>query len=606
MKNNSLNKPASMFLGGLLACFMLSSNVTLATAAPTNNTPLAQAVTPSPTTAVSTELTIFAAIPADTPNTVNPWTDAKVAEITASADSYWSVMSENKAGFKVATPQMKVVKTAATSTTPALEFAAIVAKEQGYDLTVANKAIVVLAPEGRTTLASGKVVSAAAASNGKKGGRVFMSGSVLTRTTLNLLYAHELGHLLGNAHANRLSCLNGVIDSTPKTDKTGWNNGNCKTVEYDDNNDIMSNGYAYGALNTYMAEARGFVKPTDIKNVTPITQTTDYTLTPWGDRTSTAVKSLKITDPYAHTPYYIELRQPVGLDAQDASGARTGIKILKSDIDGRGNVTLDPYSASHDLNTDSVQTWEAGDIFINAQKSFAVKIKSIDKGSAIVSVTRITSANEASYLAANTKATAKVTATMSANNVNFASPTPVTMTVKVTDAAGKPQMTNRIAILENRNIVGYVDINTSGIGTFVLPRETTTKTHIYTILPSDNRVHSSRVSYTVIPSITKASLTVSPTISATATTTLSAKNTLNTVTAKVTTPSNYYPQGLVTIKRNGVVIGSTTLTKEMQGTFAVKVGALPVGTHNFEVVYSGRTDALGAYGATATLSVKAV
>jgi hypothetical protein len=603
MKTSSFKKPVSLLLGGLIACTMLSANMAVANAV-TAVSP--QAVTPVTTNNV--DLTVFAAIPADTPNAVNPWTDAKLAELVTSSNSYWSVMSEKKIGITSTNPQVKVVKTAAKTTTPALEYAAIVAKEQGFDLTAANKVIIVLTPEGRTTLASGADITAAAASNGKNGGRLLVSGSALTKTTqgLNMTFSHELGHILGNAHANRLSCLNGVVDSTPKIDKTGWNNGNCKTVEYDDNNDLMSNGYAYGALNTYMAEARGFVKPTDIKSVTPVTQTTDYTLTPWGDRNSTAVKSLKITDPYAHTPYYIELRQPVGLDAQDASGARAGIKILKSDIDGRGNVTLDPYSASHDLNTDSVQTWEAGDIFMNAQKSFAVKIKSIDKGSAVVSVTRITSANEASYLAANTQATAKATATLSANNVNFASPTPTAMTVKVTDAAGKPQMTNRIAVLENRNIVGYVDVDASGAGTFVLPRETTAKTHIYTILPSDATVHSSRVSYTVIPSVTKASLTVSPTTSATATTTLSAKNTLNTVTAKITTPSNYYPQGLVTIKRNGVVIGSTTLTKEMQGTFAVKVGALPVGTHNFEVMYGGRTDALAAYGSTATLSVKAI
>ena len=254
----------------------------------------------------------------------NTWTTAKITSLLKAANTRWS--TESSGAVKIGVPTtVAVVQTAALSTDSAKSFLATVAAEQKF-AAGPWKGLVVFSPAKSVESLAGDDVGGATYGNGtKNGGTMVISARPKTDAQLQITVGHEFGHFFAIAHANRLGCADGSVDSLPDAAGTGWANATCESIEYDDTNDIMSNGYSAGALNSVLATSAGFVKSTDVLDVTATATTTDYTLLPWADKTASTTKAIRIADPATGIPFYVELRQPVGLDAKDATGVRAGV-----------------------------------------------------------------------------------------------------------------------------------------------------------------------------------------------------------------------------------------------------------------------------------------
>ena len=523
--------------------------------------PSALAATATKTMAI----TAVVAIPADMTDADNTWTTAKISSLITGASSRWS--TESFGAVTIAAPTtVAVVHTAATSTDSAKDFLATVAKEQNF-ATGPWKGLVVFSAAKSVVSLAGDDVGAATYGNGtKNGGTMIVSSRAKTDAQLQISVSHEFGHFFAIAHANRLGCDDGSSDSLPNGAGTGWANDSCQTIEYDDNNDIMSNAYSAGALNSVLATSAGFVKSTDVLDVKATSTTTDYTLRPWADKSLSTTKAIRIADPTTGVPFYVELREPVGLDATDATGVRAGVKILKANAAGAGSVVLDPTPTTKTLNTDGKQTWDKGTVFVNASKTIAVTVKSVSATSAVVSVTSVTPATAAAF---RSKAQSpQVVATASTGNSYYGTPGSLTISAKTAAGVGIP---GKVAVTEGTTAIGTATIAADGTGTLALANTTTAGTHNYTLVHSNSDVRSTDVSYTVA----KAASTVTATVGDTA---IGVKTTIGVGTALV---------GTLAVTRDGVDAGTVALTKANGGKGSFDLGTLAPGTHSFTFSYPG-------------------
>ena len=540
------------------------------------NPATASAATKTNTLAV----TAVVAIPADMTAADNTWTTAKITALLKAANTRWS--TESSGAVKIGVPsKVAVVQTAALSTDPAKSFAATVAAEQKF-VTGPWKGLVVFTPATSVVSLAEDNVGAAAYGNGtKNGGSMVVSARSKTTAQLQITIGHEFGHFFSIAHANRLGCADGSVDSLPNAAGSGWANTTCASIEYDDTNDIMSNGYSAGALNSVLASSAGFVKSTDVLDVTATATTTAYTLLPWADKTVSTSKAIRIADPATGIPFYVELRQPVGLDAGDATGVRAGVKILKKNSDGSGSVVLDPTPTMKTFNTDGKQTWDKGSVFVNASKTIAVSVTDVGATSATVAVTRVTPATSAAFQ--KSAEAPQVVATATTGNSYYGAAGSLALTAKTPSGAGIP---GTVAITEGTTALGTATLAADGTATFALPKTTTAGTHNYTLVHSDSDVRSSDVTYTVAKAVSTVVATAGPTA----------------IAVKVVIPTNTALLGTLAVTRDGAAAGTVALTKANGGTGSFDTGTLAPGAHDFVFSYPGAASTEPA-AATVTVTV---
>lgn len=532
------------------------------------NPPAASAATATNTIAI----TAVIAIPADLADTDNAWTAAQVKKLIAGANTRWSTESSGLA--KIGAPtSVAIVHTAAKSTDTAKAFLATVAKEQKFTTAPWKGLLVFSAAKSVVSLAGANVGAATYGNGTKNGGTMVISSRTKTAAQLQISVSHEFGHFFSIAHANRLGCADGSVDSLPNSAGTGWANTGCTSIEYDDNNDIMSNAYSGGALNSLLATSAGFVKSTDVRDVKATSTTTNYTLLPWADKTATTAKAIRVADPSTGIPFYVELREPVGLDATDATGVRAGVKILKKNSAGTGSVVLDPTPTTKTLNTDGKQTWDKGSVFVNASKTIAITIKSVSATSAVVSVTTVTPSTSATFQSKNESA--QVVATASTGNSYYGTAGKLAITAKTAAGAG---IAGKVTVTEGTTVIGTATISAAGTGTLSLPITTTAGTHNYTLVHSSANVRSSDVSYQVA----KAASTVTATVGA------------SSIAVKATIAKSTALLGTIAVTRDGKAAGTVALTKANGGAGSIDISALAPGKYAFVLSYPGAGNTLPA------------
>ena len=461
---------------------------------------------------------------------------------------------------------MAVVHTAARSTDSAKDFLATVAKEQNFTAGPWKGLVVFSAAKSVVSLAEDNVGAATYGNGTKNGGTMVISSRAKTDAQLQISVSHEFGHFFAIAHANRLGCDDGSVDSLPSEGGTGWANAGCRSIEYDDNNDIMSNAYSAGALNSVLASSAGFVKKTDVLDVTATSTTTDYTLLPWADKTVSTTKAIRVADPATGIPFYVELREPVGLDSTDAVGVRAGVKILKKNSAGSGSVVLDPTPTTLTLNTDGKQTWDKGSVFVNASKTIAISVKNVGAASAVVSVTSVTPATAAAFQSKNQSP--QVAATASTGNSYYGAAGSLAISAKTADGRGIAGM---VTVTEGATAVGTATIAADGTGTLALSRTATAGSHTYTLVHSNPDVRSGAVTYAVA----KAASTVTATADDTS------------IAVQTTIGSGTTLLGTLSVTRDGADAGTVSLTKANAGSGSFEFGTLTPGTHRFVLSYPG-------------------
>jgi hypothetical protein len=579
-----MKKLLSVMLSGITAGALIVTGSVTAQAATPTQVPQTTGATLTTTNAI--DLTVLVAIPSDLTGIDNPWTDEHMRTLLANSNTYWSTMTERQIGLSVQEAPIKVVPTSAKSTDRAIDFTATVAAEQGIDVKSSWKGLIIFTPSPHAVALSGMKAHAAAYSNiDSTGGRALISGMGFESTApQDAAATHEIGHFFRNGHANRLACGDGSSDSVETTDGSAWANNTCETVEYDDTNDVMG-APSIGSLNTALADMQGFMKPTDITTITPTDTPTDYTLKPWGDKTITN-KSIKIVSSDTYMPYYVELRQNVGLDTKFAVDLRSGVKIVKRGLDNsRTSVVLDPTPNVTKRGLDGAQTWQVGDVFINAEKTFGVRVKSIVNGSAVVTVTKITPATAASYLEKNKNTAPRVLGSMDEQDLPYYSRSGI-LTVTSKDAAGNA-IPGTVTVKEGTVVKGTATVGTTGVARISLSRAVSAGEHTYTLSHSNPTVNTGQVTHVVAKANTTTA--VINAVSGVITSPISSTQggTTNELNIKISSATGYAPTGTVLVLKNNVTIGTLPLVAANNGSLTYSLPSSPSSADVFTVKYSG-------------------
>lgn len=151
--------------------------------------------------------------------------------------------------------------------------------------------------------------------------------------------SHEAGHNMSLMHADRLAC------PTADARQLGWDDfgTSCELAAYGDGQDIMSVdliGSPSPMLSTPQALRTGMLEAS-AATVLPGTGTSSVTLLPVAGRTG--LRSARVTNPATGVTYYVEYRRASGLDAENAWGHRTGMRVLRWNYDSTNQtVLLDP------------------------------------------------------------------------------------------------------------------------------------------------------------------------------------------------------------------------------------------------------------------------
>jgi uncharacterized membrane protein len=145
---------------------------------------------------------------------------------------------------------------------------------------------------------------------------------------------HEIGHILGMAHAGTLDCGTKSIDDFSQ----------CVYSDYGDQFDVMGqNVSGYNTLNGAHRVEEGWIPDSNIQTVTA---SGTYTISPL-EIAGTSPRLLKISNPNYSTSsrqsyYYIEYRQPIGSDSNLPSQLINGASIIFTPMgDAINTVRLD-------------------------------------------------------------------------------------------------------------------------------------------------------------------------------------------------------------------------------------------------------------------------
>ncbi|WP_159802589.1 hypothetical protein [Arthrobacter zhaoguopingii] len=304
--------------------------------------------------------------------------DAARASISNSS-SYWKSMSNNRLSMTVA-KEIRGFSSAARITDSYETIMAKVTSELKWAYNP-YEALVIFVPHKDLNYQGSWGILGGGFTDGPVSGRVIMPYPAYA--TKNVV-AHEFGHVLGLHHSNSLYCSNGRVDvgivNRSITD------GSCGSYEYGDTLDLM--GFAQGhvpVINSFLWEFGGFGRGDEIRNTGTAGTAKRYTLKAWAGTESN--RAVKFTDPISRETYYVELRLPVGRDANIAIGGNQGVKVIKKDVrgwNGNASLLLTPNSTwTGYYNTN--HTWQPQQTF-TTHSGTRVSVDSMTSTSAVVTI----------------------------------------------------------------------------------------------------------------------------------------------------------------------------------------------------------------------------
>ncbi|RMH82996.1 peptidase M11 [Pseudomonas sp. AOB-7] len=204
----------------------------------------------------------------------------------------------------------------------------------------------------------------------------WINGSMILRTV-----AHELGHNLGLHHAHAMDCGDTTLGSS------------CATQEYGDTVDIMGYAGTVGHFNLFNKERLGWLAS---GNLITVGSAGSFNLQPNSVQSSQA-KGLKIAKGVdangQPSYYYVELRKPLGFDAQitdrgviDTGNIFNGVTVRQaSPSNGNSGYLLDMTAGSNFVDMKDAAL-VGGKSFSDAAAGVRISTEWVDTSQALVSV----------------------------------------------------------------------------------------------------------------------------------------------------------------------------------------------------------------------------
>jgi Ser-Thr-rich glycosyl-phosphatidyl-inositol-anchored membrane family protein/gametolysin peptidase M11 len=252
------------------------------------------------------------------------------------------------------------------------------------------------------------------------------------------IVVHELGHNYGLRHAHSYKCTSGGA-----TVSVG---GTCTTDEYGDPYDAMGDGFkGVGHFNGYQKNLLGWLND---GRKTTVTTSGTYTIQNYEDPAS-GVSVLEI--PAASRPYWVEFRQPVGLDSWMSSwpGGTNGV-LVHTPKSNDGTWLLDMTPSTSGVFTDAALA--PGKSFMDPAGGFKLTTVSISSTSATVSVelgSSVTTTTGATSTTTTTRPSSTTTTSRPTTTTTTRPPTTTTSTTRppTTTSTSTPSGTRPIFVL---------------------------------------------------------------------------------------------------------------------------------------------------------------
>jgi hypothetical protein len=189
---------------------------------------------------------------------------------------------------------------------------------------------------------------------------------------------HEMGHNLGLYHSHSMSCgTTQTLCSSPSIS------------EYGDSIDMMGSPGA-GHFNAFQKERLGWLNYGISPPITTIQSSGTYSIGPYEsqDSITKALRILQSTDPTtgAKTWYYVEFRQPTGVDSflSNNSNVQNGV-LVHSGTDNDAN-SSELLNLAPSLNSFYTSALDVGQSFIDAAAGLTLQTLSASPSGASVSV----------------------------------------------------------------------------------------------------------------------------------------------------------------------------------------------------------------------------
>lgn len=197
------------------------------------------------------------------------------------------------------------------------------------------------------------------------GDSIWLNGTMDRRTSV-----HEHGHSFGIGHARAYAC---AVNGVPVT-----LGGTCTKSEYGDPYDAMGQSTYAGHYNGIHKDRLGWLGKTRRHVMT--TSSGTFTIAPI-ERASTVPVALVANGASEHRRYWMEYRQPIGMDSQFPAGATGGLMIHVEDATiGPGSYLLDPTPSDKSFATAALgvgRSWTAPDgvrISVNSASSTGITV----------------------------------------------------------------------------------------------------------------------------------------------------------------------------------------------------------------------------------------
>lgn len=206
---------------------------------------------------------------------------------------------------------------------------------------------------------------------GGTGTKAWANGSFST-----LVVAHELGHNYGLRHAQSMDCDVSALGNT------------CTTITYGDTADTMGN-YRAAQFNPFEKELLGWLNDGVSPPITTVTTSGRYRIEPYST-TSVGAKAIKIARGNGNW-YYIEYRQPVGVDSVlSSTGNLTRGVIVRTgspaDASSSRQLDMTPGSATSSYAELADGALEVGRSYTDGAVGVTVTLASADASGASIDV----------------------------------------------------------------------------------------------------------------------------------------------------------------------------------------------------------------------------